>query len=175
MKLLLISILFLTGTHLQESPLQETIAATPVESLPKVFVMGNNLALETELAAEYDYSIVSTFGENAQSAFSEWANMILRMDQLCTSSDMDIRGIKAFATFYFAKDGKVKYIGYALKSNSRYLNHQDLEYFFTKFMANYKMPVPKANTHKFSHSFTLTLPYPREIITARPSALSHSN
>ena len=143
-------------------------------SLPKVFVIGQNEALESIINSEYNYALVSVFNENPQAAFEEWANMILRMDQVCTTGDMDIRGIKAFATFYWSKDGKLERIGYALKANSRYIRHDDLTYFFTRFMQIHKLPVPKTNKKKFSHSFTLTLPYPREITTPRPH-LSHSN
>jgi hypothetical protein len=144
----------------------------PVENVPKVFVIGHDIALESNLNEEYNYSIVSVFNENPQAAFAEWANMLLGMDNYCTSSDSDIRGIKAFATFYWSKDGQLKYVGYALKSNSRYFKHHELEYFFTKYMATHKLSVPKSNTHKFCHSFTLTLPYPREISTYRPSSFS---
>jgi hypothetical protein len=150
-------------------------ASAPAVTLPKVFIIGQNPELESILNQEYNYSLVSVFNEDPQAAFGEWSNMLIRMDQLCTTApELDVRGIKAYATFYWSRDGSLKYVGYALKSNSRFVKHADLEYYFTRFMATYKLPVPKGNKHKFIHSYTLTLPYPREITISRPP-LSHSN
>jgi hypothetical protein len=144
------------------------------EPQPKVFIIGQNPELESILNKEFDNSIVSVFEENPQYAFAEWANMLLRMDQLCETPEYDVRGIKAFATFYWSKDGHLRYVGYALKSNSRYLKHSEMEHYFLRFMSTHRLPVPKTNKRKFLHSFTLTLPYPREISSQRP-AISHSN
>jgi hypothetical protein len=152
--------------------------ATPAETqdkMPKVFIIGNQPALEAVLNEEYNYSIVSVFNENPQTAFTEWATMLLRMDDQCVQNpELDIRGIKAFATFYWSRTGELKYVGYALKSNSRYVKQEEMERYFLRFMANFRMPVPRQNQNKFLHSFTLTLPYPRELSTSRP-VFSHSN
>lgn len=176
MHLLLIGLTFLLQLlGFQDRHAVALAPVTTAEELPKVFMIGQNPELESVLNQEYDYSIVSAFEEDPQAAFGEWANMLMRMDHLCTTApELDIRGVRAFATFYWSRDGKLKYVGYALKSNSRYVKHADLEFYFARFMADYKLPVPKTNKRKFLHSFTLTLPYPREITTKRP-ALSHSN
>lgn len=138
-------------------------------------MIGQQQALESVLNQEYNYSIVSVFNENPQTAFAEWATMLLRMDDLCVqNSDLDIRGVKAYATFYWSRTGELKYVGYALKSYSRYIKHEDMERYFLRFMDNYRLPVPKQNKQKFQHSFTLTLPYPRELSSPRP-VFSHTN
>ncbi len=145
------------------------------ESMPRVFIIGQQPALESVLNQEYNYSIVSVFNENSQTAFSEWANMLLRMDDLCEQNpELDIRGVKAYTTFYWSRTGELKYVGYALKSNSRYVKPEDMERFFLRFMANYRMPVPRQNKQKFQHSFTLALPYPRELTSPKP-VFSHTN
>jgi hypothetical protein len=143
------------------------LATQRIDNQPKVFIIGQNLALEEMLSQEFAHSIVSVYEENPQAAFSEWAQMLQVMDQICEVPEYDIRGVKAFATFYWSKDGYLRYVGYALKPNSRFIKHGEMEHFFMYFMTRYKQDVPVSNQRKFLHSFTLTMPYPRELTTPK--------
>lgn len=133
----------------------------PDTIIPKVFIKGEREKLENLLDQQYPQQLIRVFNNEAQPAFSAWANMLLEMEKFSESSGFDIKGIKAFATFYFDRYGNIRHIAYSLKGPSRYFKPEELDKFFRQFMTHYRMQVSPNNRTNFQFDFTLSLPYPR--------------
>ncbi len=127
--------------------------------IPKVFIKGDMEDLEDLLTTEFPKPILYPFKNNVQTAFFYCAKMLWEMENFGDEVGYDVRGIKAFVTFYFDRKGQVRHIAYSLKGNSRYFNPDELEAFFIKFMARYRMQI--TSKYNFQHEFLLVLPYPK--------------
>lgn len=137
------------------------LVAPPDSLLPKVFILGEFEKLEDLLAQEYPKGILYPYKNNSHQAFAAWAKMLWEIEKFGDIIGFDIRGIKAFTTFYFDRQGHIRHIAYSLKGNSRYFRPEELEGFFIKFMESYRLPI--TSKFNFQHQFTLSLPYPRLI------------
>lgn len=135
--------------------------APPDSLFPRVFFLGEFEKLEELLNQEYPKGILYPYKNNSHQAFAAWARMLWEIEKFGDIVGFDIRGIKAFATFYFDRQGHIRHIAYSLKGNSRYFPPAELEDFFIKFMESYRLPI--TSKFNFQHQFTLSLPYPRLI------------
>ena len=147
------------NTTLQAEDCCVLLFSAPDSVIPRVFIKGDHEKLEDLLTQQFPKPLLYVFKDNSQNAFAAWANMLWEMEKFSDKIGFDVRGIKAFATFYFDRKGSIRHIAYSLKSNSRYIKAEDLDKFFRQFMANYRMNVN--SKYNFQHEFTLSLPYPR--------------
>lgn len=132
--------------------------AAPDTVIPKVFIKGQSERLEDLLGQQFPKQILYAYNDNVQAAFAACARMVLAMEKYGNETGYDVRGIKAFVTFYFDRKGNIRHIAYSLKGNSRYFKPEDLERFFRQFMANYRLPV--SSKYNFQHEFQLIIPMP---------------
>lgn len=135
------------------------VMCAPDSVNPKVFVLGEDDILEARLNKIFDKNILRAFDDDSEKTFQAWLDMMTEMEKYADHLGIDLKGINAFATFYWDKKGNIRHIGYSLKAKSRYFKQSELERFFQKFMAKYKMtPINKLN---FQHTFTISLPFPK--------------
>ncbi|MFN4255718.1 MAG: hypothetical protein ACK4Q5_12005 [Saprospiraceae bacterium] len=132
--------------------------AAPDTVIPKVFIKGQSERLEELLNEQFPKQIIYVFNDNVNAAFSACARMVLDIEKYGDQTGFDIRGIKAFVTFYFDRKGGIRHIAYSLKGNSRYFKPEELERFFRQFMNVYRMPVNAK--YNFQHEFQLIIPLP---------------
>jgi hypothetical protein len=144
----------------QSSIINYHLLIHPDTIIPRVFIKGQNEKLEELLNQYFPKQLLYAYNDNTQNAFAAWAKMIRDMQKFGEDNGIDIKGIKAFATFYYDKKGNIRHIAYSLKGTSRYFKPEDLDKFFKLFMAVYKLPDIKTKFN-FQHEFTLSLPYPK--------------
>jgi hypothetical protein len=147
---------FLENNQFSENPIKiDTV-------IPKVFIKGQNEKLEELLNQYFPKQIIYAYNDNTQNAFAAWSRMLWEMQKFGETIGFDVKGLKAFATFYYDKKGNIRHISYSLKGSSRYFKPEDLDKFFNQFMGHYKLPDIKTK-YNFQHEFTISLPYPRLI------------
>jgi hypothetical protein len=134
----------------------------PDTTIPRVFIKGQNEKLEEILNQHFPKQLLYAYKDDSQNAFAAWARMVWEMQKFGEDKGFDVKGLKAFATFYYDRKGNIRHIAYSLKGNSRYFKSEDLDRFFKLFMNYYKLPDIKSK-YNFQHEFTLSLPYPRII------------
>jgi hypothetical protein len=144
----------------QLSIINHQLYVNPDTVIPRVFIKGQYEKLEEILNQQFPKQLLYAYSDNTQNAFSAWAKMVWEMQKFGESTGFDVKGLKAFATFYYDKKGNIRHIAYSLKGTSRYFKPEELDKFFKQFMAFYKLPDIKTKFN-FQHEFTLSLPYPR--------------
>ena len=89
-------------------------------------------------------------------AYDKWMIMLSDMEIYAVKLGYDIKGIKLWMNVYWNKNGKIDYIGYYLKPNSRNIKIEELNAFFINFIKNYQMPL--TYTGKFYHNGSAAFP-----------------
>lgn len=146
------TIVFFTTTIL----LSPTLNAKDIDTIsPKVFLIGENEELMEKVNKQYPTLLMSVIGD-MDLAWDKWMTMLTEMEAYSDKIGYDIKGLKLWLNVYWDKSGKIDYIGFYLKPNSRNVKPEELSAFFSSFIKNYKMPV-SANS-KFYHNGSATFP-----------------
>lgn len=132
-------------------------AATSRDSLgPKVFLLGENEDQMNALSKNYPNLLMKVCQNDMDVAYDKWMNMLAEMELYSTKIGYDIKGIKLWMNVYWSKNGKIDYIGYYLKPNSRNIKIEELNAFFTNFIKQYQMKITYSG--KFYHNGSAAFP-----------------
>ncbi len=134
------------------------VTNAPDTLIPKVFIKGQSEKLEELLNQQFPKQILAVYNDDVNASFSACARMVLDLEKYGEQTGFDIRGIKAFTTFYFDRKGNIRHIAYSLKGNSRYFEPEALERFFRQFMNVFHLPINAK--YNFQHEFQLIIPLP---------------
>jgi len=122
----------------------------------RVFTFDENVGLSDSLTLLYDNSLFQICNNDFNEAQDAWINLLLEMEAYSDVINFDLKGIKLWIQLFWDEDGKIKYIGYQLKPESRFVKNEDLKAFFSSFINNYHFP--KVTKKKFNHSGNITFP-----------------
>lgn len=126
------------------------------EAMPKVFLMGENEKGYEQLTQDYSQSLLEVCGNNMETAFQKWLDMVKDMEQYAQKIKFDVKGVKLRLHVFWAADGKLDHIGYLLRSDSRNINTDEMTAFLSSFMNRYKPVI--TSDKKFSHYTGATFP-----------------
>ncbi len=122
-----------------------------IDSLPKVFTMGEFETEYEKLKESYTTTLLSTCDGNTDLAFEKWMRLMLTLEAYAKDINYDINGIKMWIEVACEPDGTIRYISYALKPNSRFVEEKELTGFLTSFVKKYKFSTTNnrffINTH----------------------------
>jgi hypothetical protein len=122
-----------------------------IDSLPKVFTMGEHEDDYEKLKQSYTSTLLSTCNGSTDLAFEKWMRLMLTMEAYAKDINYDINGIKMWIEVACEPDGTIRYISYALKPNSRFVEEKEFNGFLTSFVNKYKFSTTSQrffiNTH----------------------------
>jgi hypothetical protein len=99
----------------------------------------------------YTTTLLGTCNGNTDLAFEKWMRLMLTMEAYAKDINYDINGIKMWIEVGCEPDGNIKYLSYALKPNSRFVEENELTGFLTSFVMKYKFSTTSQrffiNTH----------------------------
>jgi len=133
-KLKLVLILCLASLSMQAKHVDTTI-----DSLPSVFMIGENEIQYEELVTDCNNLLLTVCNDSMDVAYRKWMGLLSEMEKFAESKDFDIRGIKIWLNVFWNKDGTIKHLVYYPKPNSRNMDFGELSLFMDVFTAEYKM------------------------------------
>lgn len=126
-----------------------TLTATPIDAsftadstaLPKVFMLGEHEEKYEELVKDYETSLLTVCENDMSEAFKKWIGLNQEMETYAEQIEFGIKGLKVWLHVFWKNDGTIQHIGYYLRPDSRNVDAEDLNAFFSSFMNHYKMPL----------------------------------
>lgn len=108
---------------------------------PIIFLMGQDEKLYEELKGKYAFSLLDACNDDMQLAFKNWIEMAKEMENYAKEENVNINGIRAWIHVFFSEEGKINYLGFLLKPDSRNMDLQELKAFFKGFAKSYTFPI----------------------------------
>ncbi len=133
-----------------------TMPALQLDTMPKVFILGEQEKEFENLQIEYEYSLLSVCNNDFEASFTQWILMLKQMEEYAVSIDYDLKGIKMWLQVFWHPDGSIHHVGYYLKPNSRNVRKEEMAAFFKGFIGHYKSSL--TSTRKFSHYASANFP-----------------
>jgi len=134
----------------------KAMTIAPDSTGPKVFLLGDDENLMNSLGKNYPTLLMKVCKDDMDVAYDAWMEMLSDMETYATKINFDIRGTKLWLNVYWNKNGRIDYIGYYLKPNSRNIKTEEMNAFFSSFMKNYQMKL--TYTGRFYHNGSAAFP-----------------
>ncbi len=138
MKIFIKSILFVV-ILLQGVALKADINSSRIDSLPSVFMIGQNEVEYEDLVADCNDLLLSVCDDSMDEAYRKWLSLLSEMEKYAEKREFDIKGIKIWLNVFWKPDGTIKHLVFYPKPNSRNMNFDQLTEFFNEFQSEYKM------------------------------------
>lgn len=154
----------LIASSLQASQSSQAIICSPeikIDTLPDVFMIGQNEIQYEDLVANCNKPLLSVCSDSMDLAYRSWMGLLSQMEQYAEKSDFDIKGIKIWLNVFWDSEGTIKHLVYFPKPNSRNMDFDLLTKFLAKFVDTYEMD--SSETNCYSHYGSATFPTFAEI------------
>jgi len=135
---------------------EASAAFTKIDSLPSVFMIGQNDILYEELVEECTHPLLTACQDSMDLAYQKWVELLSEMEVEAEKSEFDIKGIKIWLNVFWKPDGSIKHLVYFPKPTSRNMDFSDLTKFFGRFVKVYEME--KISNECYSHYGSATFP-----------------
>ncbi len=132
------------------------ILLNELDSLPSVFMIGENEAEYEVLVSTCNDPLLSVCNDSMDEAYKKWLGLLSDMEKYAESKDFDIRGIKIWLNVFWNTDGSIKHLVYYPKPNSRNMDFELLSDFLVTFQSEYNMDF--TNQKCFSHYGSAAFP-----------------
>jgi hypothetical protein len=134
-----------------------SFASNVTDSLPRVFLLGevNDNDFE-KMEANYSVSLLDVNNGDMNQAYKQWVDLLSYIEKECNTNGLDIKGTKMWMNVYYNKDGRLDYLGYYLKANSRNIKTDELNAILKLVVKNYSSAL--AYTKKYSHNSNAAFP-----------------
>lgn len=126
------------------------------DTLPEVFMIGQNEFLYEELVAKCSVPLLTACQDSMDLAYRKWMEMLSDMETYADKSEFDIKGIKIWLNVFWNEEGNIDHLVYFPKPNSRNMDFELLTQFFDNFVDYYQMD--KISSKCFSHYGSATFP-----------------
>ncbi|KXK38450.1 MAG: hypothetical protein J5I52_11495 [Saprospiraceae bacterium] len=125
-------------------------------SSDKVFFIGEDEKQYEKMVEKYNTLLFAVCGNNMEKAFGQWTQLLNDIEAYASQTDVDIKGTKLWLNVFWAKDGKIDFIVFYPKPNSRNMNYDIIKNMLSGFISTYQSPL-KANSG-FSHYGSAAFP-----------------
>lgn len=126
------------------------------QDLPKVFLVGENEESYEKMMGNYTELLLTVSDNSMDKAYNHWISMLTEMEEFASSKDYDINGLKIWLNVFWNKSGKIDYLVYYPKPNSKNLDFDAFTKFLNDFIVLYKLDI-KSDSH-FSHYGSASFP-----------------
>jgi len=130
---------------------------TSIDSLPNVFMIGENEDEYEDLVTACNTMLLNVCENDMDMAYRKWLGLLSDMEKFAEAQEIDIRGVKIWINVFWDKDGAIKHLVYYPKPNSKNMDFDKLSVFFETFASEHKIDT----THSgkcFSHYGSATFP-----------------
>lgn len=127
-----------------------------VSSTSRAFMIGDEEKRYENIIGQYPTMLFQVCDNSMEDAYEYWNGMLREIESYAQRMNVDLRGIKIWMNVFWNQNGKIDYIMYHPKPNSKNMNYQELSQFFHAFTSQYQLPL-KANK-KFSHYGSASFP-----------------
>ena len=142
-------LLFLLFSYGHEAIGQQT-------SLPKVFLIGEHEDAYEKMINVYDNLLLTVCNNSMDEAYNKWSEMLIQIEHYADSLDYDIKGVKIWINIFWNKEGRIEYIVYYPKPNSKNMDFDRFTSFLKEFIGLYQMKIE--TTDGFSHYGSASFP-----------------
>ena len=137
--LLIVSFLFLTFSAFAQMPSSE--------ELPKVFLIGEYENQYEQELANYQETMLSVCRNDMEKAFGLWMSFSQELEAFAKRINYDLSGVKAWMHVLFSPNGKVDYLAYHLKPDSRNVDTVELTAVINSFIEFYQLPLTASTNY----------------------------
>jgi len=124
--------------------------------IASVFYIGENEKGYEKLVQSYDKLLFTVCDNNMDQAFEYWSILLKDIEEYALKSNLDLKGVKLWLNVFWAKNGKIDYIVFYPKPNSKNLDYDTVQDILKRFVDVYQSPI-KYST-KFSHYGSAAFP-----------------
>ena len=132
---------------------QKTSAESKAAS---VFFIGEDEKTYENLVEKYHTMLFSVCNNNMDLAFDHWSALLKDIEEYGNRSSIDLKGVKLWLNVFWAKDGKIDYIVFYPKPNSKNLNYDEVKAMLASFTTTYQSTLK--STSGFSHYGSAAFP-----------------
>ncbi len=116
--------------------------------IPRAFLVGEYEKAYSQIMKNYPASLINASKDSVDLAYINWMYLLYDIENFSKKIDFDIKGIKIWINVFWNKSGKIDFITYYPKPNSKNMEFDKLTAFFSEFVKNYK---PR---YKYSENFS---------------------
>ena len=124
--------------------------------IPSVFYIGENERSYEKLVQSYNKLLFTVCDNNMDQAFEYWTVLLKDIEDYSANSNIDLKGVKLWLNVFWAKDGKIDYIVFYPKPNSKNLDYDSVQDMLKRFVESYQSPIKYSS--KFSHYGSAAFP-----------------
>jgi hypothetical protein len=154
--LVVLFVVFVTSTTWIQAQDEATQQVWP----PVINVAQNSAALDA-LSNTYQSSLFSASNADFRETVNNWSIFLRSMEQYAEEIDFDIKGVKVWMKVFWAKDGSVNHLAYALSDRSININLTEWEAFLRSFIRNRKMALQHSKGFTYDGRIMFPLSYQR--------------
>jgi hypothetical protein len=122
-------------------PYMETSLNTINDTLPLVFMLGQDDRAFDALKIEHDLQLLAVCRNDMEMTYYLWIQMMKQMETYASRTGFDLNGIKLWMYAFYNKDGSIRHLAYHAKPQSRNFKPEEMLQFLTSFLKNYKLPI----------------------------------
>jgi hypothetical protein len=123
------------------NPMSSIVAAPVTDTLPVVFVLGQDDRAFDALKSEHDLQLLAVCRNDMEMTYYLWIQMMKQMESYASRTGFDLNGIKLWMYAFYNKDGSVGHLAYHAKPQSRNFKPEDMTAFLSDFIKTYKLPI----------------------------------
>ncbi len=116
-------------------------SATTNDTLPVVFMLGQDDKAFDALKTEHDLQLLAVCRNDMEMTYYLWIQMMKHMETFATKTGYDLTGIKLWMYAFYNKDGSIHHLAYHAKPQSRNFKPEEMSAFLTSFVKTYKLPI----------------------------------
>jgi hypothetical protein len=131
----------------------------------KVFFIGEDEQQYEKLVKNYNVLLFTVCENSMEKAYDNWATLMKEIENASEKANIDLKGVKLWLNVFWDKEGKIDYIVFYPKPNSRNLNYDLIKTFLSNFVKTYQSPLKY--TTKFSHYGSVSFPIFSKVITEK--------
>lgn len=133
-----------------------SLSALKAQEVPQVFMLGKQEKAYEELTRNYRQTLLEACGNKMGVAFEKWLEMMQTMETYADEVNYNIDGLKLLLHVFWDEDGSIAHLAYFIRPNSRNVDTQELNAFFSGFIRQYKFPL--SSDRKFMHYTKASFP-----------------
>lgn len=131
-------------------------ASKQQKKIAPIYILGEYQEEHPDLSSQYKTSLLEVCDYDMKKAYAIWLDMLKQMESYAEKVDVDINGVKLFLKIYWDADGKIDYIGFYPKGDSKAIPINELRAFLLSFKRHY---LASSNFNvNFSHNATALFP-----------------
>lgn len=128
-------------------------------NMEKIYVLGEYQEQYETLAQHYPKTLIEVAGYDMNVAYEIWMDLLAQLEKHAARVNLKLDGVQLHLSVYWTAEGKIDYIGFYPKSESRLISGAEIQALLKTFLDFYKSPVEfdENYNHNASAIFPLSI------------------